>query len=83
MKQVSWSWKLRFDEVIKAFEFVQNFFEPRIYKKMSGSSLAFLIWYVDDTPLIGNDIELFESVKGSLNKVLHLIAYSKSLSTIS
>ena len=68
LKQASRSWNLRFDEVIKAFGFVQNFFEPCIYKKVSGSSVAFLILYVDDILLIGNDIELLESVKGYLNK---------------
>ena len=35
---------------------------------MSGSSVAFLILYVDDILLIGNDIELLKSVKGYLNK---------------
>ena len=35
---------------------------------MSGSSVAFLILYVDDILLIGNNIELLESVKEYLNK---------------
>ena len=35
---------------------------------MSGSSVAFLILYVDDILLIGNDIEFLESIKGYLNK---------------
>ena len=35
---------------------------------MSGSSVAFLILYVDDILLIGNDIELLDSIKGYLNK---------------
>ena len=35
---------------------------------MSGSSIAFLILYVDDIFLIGNDIEFLDSVKGYLNK---------------
>jgi hypothetical protein len=36
-------------------------------KKVSGSSVAFLILYVDDILLIGNDIELLNSVKDYLN----------------
>jgi hypothetical protein len=48
LKQASRSWNLRFDEVIKAFRFVQNLEESCIYKKMSGSSVAFLVLYVDD-----------------------------------
>ena len=35
---------------------------------MSGSSVAFLILYVDDILLIGNDIEFLDSIKGYLNK---------------
>ena len=34
---------------------------------MSGSSVAFLILYVDDISLIGNDIEFLYSIKGYLN----------------
>ncbi|XP_010227146.2 uncharacterized protein LOC104581371, partial [Brachypodium distachyon] len=54
--------------VIKGFGFVQTHGEACIYKKVSGSSVAFLILYVDDILLIGNDIELLKSVKGYLNK---------------
>ena len=35
---------------------------------MSGSSVAFLILYVDDILLIGNDKEFLDSIKGYLNK---------------
>ena len=35
---------------------------------MSGSSVAFLILYVDDILLIGNDIEFLDSIKGYWNK---------------
>ena len=42
--------------------------EACIYKKVSGSSVAFLILYVDDILLIGNDIEFLDSIKGYLNK---------------
>ena len=35
---------------------------------MSGSSVAFLILYLDDILLIGNDIEFLDSIKGYLNK---------------
>ena len=39
-----------------------------IYKKVSGSSVAFLKLYVDDILLIGNDIEILGSMEGYLNK---------------
>ena len=66
--QASRSWNKRFDEVIKAFGFIQVVGESCIYKKVSGSSVAFLILYVDDILLIGNNVELLESIKGYLNK---------------
>ncbi|KAK1667664.1 hypothetical protein QYE76_055823, partial [Lolium multiflorum] len=68
LKQASRSWNRRFDKVIKDFGFIQCHGEACIYKKVSGSSVAFLILYVDDILLIGNDIELLSSVKGYLNK---------------
>ena len=66
--QASRSWNKHFDSVIKAYGFIQTFGEACIYKKVSGSSVAFLILYVDDILLIGNDIELLVIVKGYLNK---------------
>src|SRR3954466_16307028 len=66
--QASRSWNKRFDTVIKAFGFIQTFGEACIYKKVSGSSVAFLILYVDDILLNGNDIEFLDSIKGYLNK---------------
>src|SRR3989337_3951574 len=66
--QASRSWNICFDEVIKAYNFIQTFGEACIYKKVSGSSVAFLILYVDDILLIRNDIEFMDSIKGYLNK---------------
>ena len=59
---------IRFDSVIKAYGFIQTFGEACIYKKVSGSSVSFLILYVDDTLLIGNITEFLDSIKGYLNK---------------
>ena len=62
--QASRSWNIRFDKVIKAYGFFQTCGEACIYKKLSGSSAAFLILYVDDILLIGNDTEFLDSMKG-------------------
>ena len=59
---------MRFDELIKAYGFIQTFGKACIYKKVSGSSVAFLILYVDDILLIGNDMEILDRMKGYLNK---------------
>ena len=66
--QASRSWNKRFDSVIKAYGFIQTYGEACIYKKVSGRSVAFLILYVDDILLIGNDIEFLNSIKGYFNK---------------
>ena len=42
--------------------------KPVFTKKVSGSSVEFLILYVDDILLIGNDIEFLDSIKEFLNK---------------
>ena len=39
--QASRSWNIRFDEMIKAFGFTQTYGEACVYKKVSGSSVAF------------------------------------------
>ena len=57
------SWNICFDEVIKAFGFIGTYGEACIYKKVSGSFVAFLILYVDDILLIGNYIEFLDSIK--------------------
>ena len=50
--QASQSWNKRFDSVIKAYGFIQTSGEACIYKKVSGSTTAFLIsiceWHIVD-----------------------------------
>jgi hypothetical protein len=59
---------LHFDEVVKGFGFIKNVEEPCVYKKVSGSAVIFLVLYVDDILLIGNDILMMEVIKSSLRK---------------
>ena len=47
LKQASQCWNLRFDEVIKVFGFIKNEDAPCVYKKISGSTIVFLVLYVD------------------------------------
>jgi Reverse transcriptase (RNA-dependent DNA polymerase) len=51
---------------------MQNLKEPCVYKKVSGSSVIFLVLYVDDILLIGNDILMFDSVKSSLSRIFSI-----------
>ena len=41
--QASRSWNIRFDELIKAYSFIQTSGEACIYRKVSGSTTAFLV----------------------------------------
>ena len=41
--QASRSWNICFDELIKAYSFIQSYDEACIYKKVSGSTTAYLI----------------------------------------
>ena len=77
--QASRSWNIRFDKLIKAYSFIQTCGEACIYKKVSGSSIAFLILYVDDILLIGNDVEFLESIQGYLKSVFQWKTWIKLL----
>ena len=68
LKQASQSWNIHFDEVVKGFGFIKNEEEPCVYKRASGSAVVFLVLYVDDILLIGNDIPMLEVTKSSLGK---------------
>ncbi|KAK8584244.1 hypothetical protein V6N12_068490 [Hibiscus sabdariffa] len=63
LKQASRSWNLRFNDANKEFGFIRNEDEPCVYKKVSGSIISFLILYVDDKLIIGNDIPTLQSIK--------------------
>ena len=61
-KQASRSWNIRFDQAIKLFGFEQNLDEPRVYKRHQDKVAMFLVLYVDDILLIGNDVGVMSSV---------------------
>jgi Reverse transcriptase (RNA-dependent DNA polymerase) len=72
LKQASQSWNLRFDEEVRKFDFIKCEEESCVYRKTSGSVIAFLILYVDDILLMENDIPLLQLAKFSLKKVLSI-----------
>ena len=56
LKQASRSWNIRFNVTIKEFDFSKNVDEACVYKKFIGSEVLFLVLYVDDILIIGNDV---------------------------
>ena len=69
--QASRSWNIRFNEIIKEFDFSQNTDEPCVYKKDSGSVVVFLVLYVDGILLNGNEVSLLKLVNILSKKFLH------------
>ncbi|GKD34507.1 retrotransposon protein, putative, ty1-copia subclass [Tanacetum coccineum] len=68
LKQASRQWNKRFDDEIKKFGFIQNRDEPCVYLKASGSNVTFLILYVDDILIKGNNILMLQDVKSYLGR---------------
>ncbi|GJX42892.1 retrotransposon protein, putative, ty1-copia subclass [Tanacetum coccineum] len=68
LKQASRQWNKRFDDEIKKFGFSQNADEPCVYLKASGSNVTFLILYVDDILIMGNNIPMLQGVKSYLGR---------------
>ncbi|GJV13650.1 retrotransposon protein, putative, ty1-copia subclass [Tanacetum coccineum] len=68
LKQASRQYNKRFDDEIKKFEFNQNPDEPCVYVKASGSYVTFLVLYVDDILIIGNNIPMLQDVKSYLGR---------------
>ena len=56
LKQAPRRWNLCFDETFKEFGFSRSEDESCVYVKDSGSIVSFLVLYVDDIKLIGNDV---------------------------
>ncbi|KAL0368345.1 UNVERIFIED_CONTAM: Retrovirus-related Pol polyprotein from transposon TNT 1-94, partial [Sesamum calycinum] len=65
--QGSPSWNTHFDEVIRGYDFIKNEHDPCVYKKVSGSSVVYLVLYVDDILLIGNDVKMLGDIKAWLS----------------
>ena len=63
LKQASRSWNLCFDETIKTYGFEKNVDEPCVYKYIKEKKVVFLVLYIDDILLIGNDVETLSNVK--------------------
>ncbi|GKF38819.1 retrotransposon protein, putative, ty1-copia subclass, partial [Tanacetum coccineum] len=63
LKQASRQWNKRFDDEIS-----QNADEPCVYLKASGSNVTFLILYVDDILIMGNNILMLQDVKSYLGR---------------
>ena len=51
------------NQMVKLFGFIQNLDKPCVYKKYEGKAVCFLVLYVDDILLIGNDVAVLSTFK--------------------
>jgi hypothetical protein len=63
LKQTSRSWNIKFDESIKQFGFKQNLNESCVYKKCQDKIVTFLVLYIDDILLIGNNVGTLSTLR--------------------
>ncbi|KAJ9561477.1 hypothetical protein OSB04_006637 [Centaurea solstitialis] len=68
LKQASRQWYLKFHQVITSFGYEVSLVEDCVYHKFSGSSVIFLILYVDDILIATNDLALLHDTKKFLAK---------------
>ncbi|GKC95306.1 retrotransposon protein, putative, ty1-copia subclass, partial [Tanacetum coccineum] len=68
LKQASRQWNKLFDDEIKNFGFNQYRDEPCVYVKASRSYVTFLILYVDNILIMGNNIPMLQDVKSYLGR---------------
>ncbi|GJR03817.1 retrotransposon protein, putative, ty1-copia subclass [Tanacetum coccineum] len=68
LKQASRQCNKRLDDEIKKFGFTQNRDKPCVYQKTNGGYVTFLILYVDDILIMGNNIPMLQDVKSYLGK---------------
>ncbi|KAJ9547092.1 hypothetical protein OSB04_019635 [Centaurea solstitialis] len=60
------------NERIKELGFTKSEFELCVYTKFSGSIVTFLVLYLDDILLIGNDVQTLQGVKTWLGKCFQI-----------
>jgi hypothetical protein len=67
LKQASRQWYLKFDEIIRSFDFKENEENNYIYAKFRNGKFIFLILYVDDILLVSSDVSLLLEIKRFLS----------------
>jgi hypothetical protein len=67
LKQASRQWYLKFDEIIRSFDFKENEENNYIYAKFRNEKFIFLILYVDDILLVSSDVSLLLEIKRFLS----------------
>jgi hypothetical protein len=67
LKQASRQWYIKFDEVIRSFDFTENKVDNCIYVKLKGKDFTILVLYVDDILLASSDKNMLYETKSFLS----------------
>jgi hypothetical protein len=67
LKQASRQWYIKFDEVIRSFDFTENKGDNYIYVKFKGKDFTILVLYVDDILLARSDKNMLYETKSFLS----------------
>ena len=70
---------MRFDETIRSYEFIKNEDKSCVYTKISGSAITFVVLYVNDILLIGNDVGMLSSGKAWMPKNFFMKDWERQL----
>ena len=68
LKQAPRAWFDKFSSFLLEFGFVYTYSDPSLFVYLKGKDLMFLLLYVDDMLLTGNNSDLLNSLLSSLNK---------------
>ena len=58
--------------MVKSFGFVKSEQDSCVYKKFSESSMVFLLLYVDDILLVGNNVTMLQETNDSLERCFQM-----------
>ena len=65
LKQASQSWCLHFDRCIKSYDFIGNKEKKCIHKWVIGFVIVFVVLFVDNILLVGNEITALQRIRSS------------------
>jgi len=60
-------WRLKFDTFIRALSFTRSKPDHCVYFKLFGDRVIYLVLYVDNMLLVGNDKEIIQDLKTQLS----------------
>lgn len=72
LRQAPRCWFAKLSSVLKDFGFKQNYSDYSLFTLKKGSSIVYVLVYVDDLIIGGNDSDLISKFKAYLNRTFHM-----------